>query len=103
MSISEMDFSRLCREFGIRQPDRQIPRRSRRGIRRLDVYFDAERVVVEIDGIGHADPENWLDDHERQNDIVIQGDRTFLRVSTWVIKYEPEYFMEQLALALGKG
>ncbi len=38
-----------------------------------------------------------FDDHERQNDIVRQGDRTFLRVLTWVLRYEPEVFMSQLA------
>lgn len=103
MSMGELDFARLCRRYGIRKPDRQVPRRSRRGRRRIDAYFDAERVVVEIDGIGHVDPAQWMDDHERQNDIVIQGDRTFLRVSTWVLRYEPEWFMEQLRRALGQG
>jgi hypothetical protein len=42
------------------------------------------------------------DDHERQNDIVLRGDRIFLRVFTWVLRYEPEVFMTQLAQVVGK-
>lgn len=97
MSVGEVDFSRLCRKFGIRPPDRQVRRKSTRGTRCIDAYWDAERVVVEIDGAGHADIAVMFDDHERQNDIVRQGDRTFLRVLTWVLRYEPEVFMSQLA------
>lgn len=55
MSVGEVDFSRLCRKFGIRPPDRQVRRKSTRGTRCVDAYWDAERVVVEIDGAGHAD------------------------------------------------
>lgn len=102
MSMGELDFSRLCRQYDVRPPDRQVRRRSERGTRHIDAYWDAERVVVEIDGTGHADLEVMRDDHERQNDIVIQGDRTFMRVFTWVLRYEPEIFMKQLATALRK-
>lgn len=97
MSVGEVDFSRLCRKYGIRPPDRQVRRTSTSGTRYIDAYWEAERVVVEIDGAGHADIETMRDDHERQNDIVRQGDRIFLRVLTWVLKYEPEIFMSQLA------
>ena len=61
-------------------------RKSRRAPRFLDCYWDAERVVVEIDGAGHADIEVMRDDHERQNDVVLQGDRIFPRVFTWVLE-----------------
>lgn len=100
-SMGELDFSRLCREYGIRKPDRQVWRYGARGERRrLDVYFDAEGVVVEIDGIGHTDLETWIDDQERQNEVVISGDRLFLRVSNLALRYEPEVFMDQLQRAL---
>lgn len=101
MSMGELDFSRLCRQYGIRPPDRQVRRTSSSGQRCIDAYWDAERVVVEIDGAGHADVEVMRDDHERQNDLVIQGDRIFLRVFAWVLKYEPEVFMSQLAQVVG--
>lgn len=102
MSMGELDFAKLCREYGIRPPDRQVRRKSAQGTRFLDCYWDAERVVVEIDGAGHADIEVMRDDHERQNDVVLQGDRIFLRVFTWVLRYEPEVFMSQLAQIVGK-
>ena len=102
MSMGEHDFARLCREYGIRPPDRQVRRKSTQGRRFLDAYWDAEKVVVEIDGAGHADVEVMRDDHERQNDIVLRGDRIFLRVFTWVLRYEPEVFMTQLAQVVGK-
>ncbi|MFN8184866.1 MAG: hypothetical protein U0R23_10630 [Candidatus Nanopelagicales bacterium] len=44
-----------------------------------NVHFDAEGVTVEIDGVHHTRPEVWIADHERQNDLVIGGDRVFLR------------------------
>jgi len=98
-SMSEIDFGRLCRRYGIRKPDRQVMRNVN-GRRYLDVHFDAEGVTVEIDGVHHTRPEVWIDDHERQNDLVIGGDRVFLRVSTFVLRYEPEVFMLQLRRAL---
>lgn len=101
MSMGELDFSGLCRQYGIRPPDRQVRRTSSSGQRCIDAYWDAEHVLVEIDGAGHADVEVMRDDHERQNDFVIQGDRIFLRVFAWVLKYEPEIFMSQLAQVVG--
>lgn len=102
MSMGELDFARLCKRYGLRPPDRQVRRKSTRGTRHIDAYWDAERVIVEIDGAGHADAEVLRDDHERQNDLVLQGDRTFMRVFTWVLKYEPEVFMAQLSQVVGK-
>lgn len=103
-SMGELDFSRLCREYGIRKPDRQVWRYGSRGERRrLDVYFDAEGVVVEIDGVGHVELAQWIDDQERQNEVVVTGDRVFLRVSNFVLRYEPEVFMDQLTRALAEG
>lgn len=103
-SMSEIDFGALCRKYGLRQPDRQIRRKDARGRSRfIDVHFDAEAVTVEIDGLQHLELEIWLDDQDRQNELVIAGNRTFLRVSTWVLKHNPAHFMAQLARALGQS
>lgn len=98
-SLSEIDFGGLCRKYGIRKPDRQVLRNVN-GRRYLDIHFDAEGVTVEIDGVQHTRLDIWMDDHERQNDLVIAGDRIFLRVSTFAVRYEPEVFMLQLRKAL---
>lgn len=103
-SMNELRFARLCRKYGIREPDRQVWRRDGKGRRRrLDVYWEAEGVVVEIDGIGHTNLATAMDDHYRQNSIVLQGDRIFLRVSTLVLRHEAETFMAQLVEALEQG
>lgn len=99
-SMGELDFGRLCQRFGIRKPDRQVVRWAN-GRRFLDVHFDEERVTVEIEGVHHLDPEVWVQDTTRQNELVINGDRIFLRAATWMVKYEPDVLMDQLARALG--
>lgn len=101
-TMGERDFSRLCTTHGIRTPDRQVRRKDSTGKHRyLDAHFDAERVVVEIDGFGHLDPEQWIDDLGRQNDLVLGPDHCVLRVSTWEVKHDPDRFIDQLQRALG--
>lgn len=101
-STSELDFAQICRRYRLREPDRQVPRYDSHGrLRRIDVYWDAESVHVEIDGFDHIKPGRWMDDHTRQNSLVVQGHRIFLRVSSWALRYEPELFMIDLARALG--
>ncbi len=103
-SMGEIDFGAVCKRYGIRTPDRQIRRRDAQGVfRYIDAYFDVENVTVEIDRLHHVDVEVWMDDQVRQNDLVIDGHRTFLRVSTWIPKYDLDIFMTQLGRDLGKG
>ena len=103
-SMNELRFARLCREHGIREPDRQVRRRDSRGkLRRIDVYWDAEGVVVEIDGVGHSDLEVEMDDDYRQNSLVISGDRIFLRVSTATLRHDSDTFITQLKAAHEQG
>ena len=78
-ALSEIDFVRLCRRFGLPEPTRQAVRMMPDGRRR---YLDAEwrlpdgRVVaVEVDGAFHMRMENWIDDQLRQNMVVIGGTR----------------------------
>ena len=103
-SMNELHFARLCRKYGIREPDRQVWRRDgKRRPRRLDVFWDEEGVVVEIDGIGHLDQMVRMDDDFRQNCMVLTGDRIFLRVSTLALRHWPDDFMTQLIAALEQG
>ena len=71
MSMGEHDFARLCREYGIRPPTGRW--RKARGAAASSTPTGMPKVVVEIDGAGHADVEVMRDDHERQNDIVLSG------------------------------
>lgn len=101
-TLGERDFARICHEYGIREPDRQVRRKDADGrARYLDVYFDEERVVVEVDGLGHLALDVWMDDQVKQNERMISGDRIFLRTSNVALKWEPWVIMDQLRRALG--
>jgi very-short-patch-repair endonuclease len=96
-STNEVDFAALCRRYRIPQPVRQTRRRDSAGKWR---YTDAEFVlpdgrvlIVEIDGLHHLDPENWLEDIKRQNTLMVATGGLLLRVATWTLKREPDDFM----------
>ena len=40
----------------------------------LDVRWRRWRVVVEVDGVGHLQPDRWIDDSLRHNEIALSGD-----------------------------
>ena len=99
-ALSEIDFGRLVRRFGLPNPDRQVVRRDGRGRRRwLDVYFDKWGVVVEIDGFWHMEAETWWADMERDNELTIAGERV-LRYPTFVVREQPETVARQIIAAL---
>ena len=103
-SVPEVDFARLCSRFSIPKPVRQVRRQDRQGRWR---YTDAEftsptgTVIVEIDGLQHLDPRNWIDDIDRQNSLVLNSTVRVLRVASWTLRHEPEAFMRTLRDALG--
>ena len=102
-ALSEIDFAKLCRRYGLPEPDRQVRRTDRRGRRRfLDVYWGAFRLHVEIDGAWHTDVEQWWSDMRRQNDLWIAGDRV-LRFPAFVITTRPAEVAAQLREALRAG
>jgi hypothetical protein len=49
-SIGELEFARLCREFGLPEPDRQARRVGPNGVIYLDSEWSADEVIVEIEG-----------------------------------------------------
>jgi hypothetical protein len=102
-ALSEIDFVRLCRRFGLPEPVRQSVRVEASGRRR---YLDAEwrlpdgRVVVaEVDGALHLLPDQWWDDMERDNSLVLDG-RLVLRFPAFVVRSQQRAVAIQLARAL---
>lgn len=102
-SFAEIDIGRLCREAGLRPPDRQRIRYDKEGRRR---YFDCEWVlpngriiVLEIDGSFHLEAERWWKDMKRKRSVVVSG-RTALRCSSIEIRLEPHDIIGDL-VAIG--
>jgi hypothetical protein len=84
-ALSELDFIRLCRRFGLPEPDRQERRRDASGRNRyLDAYWRRWRLHVEIDGSHHM----W-----------IAGDR-ILRFPATLLRQDPAKVMRQIHTAL---
>jgi hypothetical protein len=98
-ALSEIDFVRLCRRFGIPAPQQQTVRADRSGRRRyLDATWrrrDGRLVAVEVDGALHLTPTRWWDDQYRQNELVLAG-TIVLRFPSVVVRTEPELVAAQL-------
>jgi hypothetical protein len=102
-AISELDLLRLCRRFGLREPDRQVRRRDRSGrLRYLDAEWrlpDGSRLVLEVDGAHHLDVQHWEADIRRERGLVISGARV-LRATSIEVRLEPAQLAADL-VALG--
>ena len=102
-ALSEIDFARLCRRFGLPEPTRQGVRVERDGRRRyLDVEWrlaDGRVVCVEVDGAYHLEARQWIADQLRQNRIVIGG-TIVLRYPSIVVREQPELVGAELAEVL---
>jgi very-short-patch-repair endonuclease len=94
-SLGELDFARLCRSRGLPNPSRQVVRKRATGRAYLDVSWDDIGLAVEIDGSQHTWGLALTDDHFRQNDLVIQGDRV-LRMTLMGLRLQPDAFMDQV-------
>ncbi len=94
-SINEHDFARLCRTWDLPEPvgQRRVYDASGK-LRAIDAEFrlpDGRIRRVEIEGLHHFEPANFLRDIDRHNDLIIKGD-VYLRVVSFTIKYEPDRF-----------
>ena len=102
--LSEIDFGRLCRRYGLPEPIRQQMRRDRDGRRRyLDAEFrarDGTTVVVEVDGAVHLLVQTYWDDMDRQNSLTVHGERV-LRYPTVAFYLQPARTMREIGVALG--
>ncbi|GAA4108245.1 hypothetical protein GCM10022415_00740 [Knoellia locipacati] len=97
-SLGELDFTALCRRYGVPPPLRQSVRTGPSG----RVYLDAEweGLVVEIDGGHHLLGLNPTDDALRANEVAL-GSTRVLRIPLLGLRLEPGRFMVQVARGLG--
>jgi hypothetical protein len=102
-ALSEIDFVRLCRRFGLPAPMQQAVRRESGGRRRyLDASWrrrDGRLVVVEVDGALHLNAKRWWADQLRQNEITL-GDAIVLRFPSVIVRTQPDVVAAQLRRAL---
>ena len=98
-SLGELDFTKLCRQRGLPEPDRQTVRQNARGRWYRDVEWDGLGVLVEIEGIHHDAPENVIEDTLRQNSFTIQREAV-LRIPLLGLRAVPDLFMDQVEAAL---
>jgi hypothetical protein len=101
-SIGELDFARLCRRFGLPEPDRQVRRRGPDGVFHLDSGWSAYNAVVEIEGLHHLEAAQALADASRQNELTIGNDRV-LRIPVLGLRISPDHYMTQVARLLRAG
>lgn len=97
-ALSELDFTRLCRRYGLPPPSRQVVREAANGRVYLDVEWEEIGLVVEIDGAHHRMALNAVMDALRQNDVVLT-DRTVLRIPALGLRVNERAFMTQVAQA----
>src|SRR5690606_34080718 len=99
-AVSEIDFVKLCRAYGLPQPDLQRTRTDASGrVRYLDAFWEEFRLHAEVDGGYHLDAESYWADMERQNGLWIDGE-LILRFAAWAVRHEPERVASQLRRAL---
>ena len=101
-SLGEVDIGRELRRRGLPPPTRQVLRRDARKRYYLDLYWEAWRLVVEVDGIHHTWAENVVGDALRQNSLVISGDAV-LRLPLLGYRLCPDDFFAQIEEALRKA
>jgi putative AbiEi antitoxin of type IV toxin-antitoxin system len=96
-SLGEIDFTVLARKAGLPPPIRQSVRLDSMGRRR---YLDADfgTFAVEVDGGLHLRAQTYWDDANRQNDLVLGGDR-ILRFPTIAIRLDEAGVIRQLRRA----
>ncbi len=100
-SLGELDFARLCRERGVREPCRQVVRETPGGRSYLDVGWQDDELVVEVDGAQHRWGLAVTGDNLRQNDLTLSGDRV-LRIDVIGLRLETDRFLAQVALGLAR-
>ncbi|HKC26757.1 MAG TPA: hypothetical protein VKB75_01975, partial [Jatrophihabitans sp.] len=100
LTLAEIEIGQLAIRAGLGPPHRQGLRRDRDGkVRYFDAEFalpDGNTLLVEIDGCGHMEVETWLDDSDRQNEVVIDG-RVVLRFPSLTVRLNEGRVVDQLA------
>jgi very-short-patch-repair endonuclease len=101
-SLNELDFAAMCRRRGLPEPDRQVVVSSAVGRSYLDVRWTRWRVVVEIDGLGHLQPDRWIEDSLRHNEIALSGD-VVLRIPSLGFRLDPDRHLDAVERALRRA
>ena len=104
-SLAELAVARMCREYGLPLPDRQVPQRDAAGrVRYTDCEWrlaDGTVVVLEVDGDFHMEVEHWESDIARERDLVTTG-AVVLRCTSREIRDTPSVVATSLR-AVGVG
>jgi hypothetical protein len=74
LAMSEIDVARDFRAAGLPEPDRQVPRERAGGRRYLDCRLEEFGLTLELDGAGHDDPLQRLDDLVRDIGTLAEGE-----------------------------
>jgi very-short-patch-repair endonuclease len=100
-ALSELDFLRnVIRPHRLPEPDRQVPRADEAGRRRwLDAVWEKARLIVEVDGAGHADILQYWKDMDRDNQQKLSGYDT-LRYASFAVRYHADYVAGQIRQVL---
>ena len=102
-SGAERDVNKMCRDFNIPFPVRQVCRLDSDGRRRwTDAEWrlrDGRTMVLEIDGAFHMEVTQWTADKRRARRIST-ADRVVLGATAFEVRHEPEEVARDL-IALG--
>lgn len=101
-SLPERDVDQIRRRCGLPAPTRQAPVRRPDGRYYLDLAWLQYSVAVEVHGIPHLGVQQWEQDLERANEIVIEGPRLLI-FSSYAIRHEPDRVGDQFVRLLCRG
>ena len=91
-SLAEVDVARMCRDSGLRVPDRQVPRVDSAGRRRFtDCEWrlaDGRTLVLEVDGAFHLQVQHYESDVRRQRRLT-SPTRVVVRCTAQEVRDEP--------------
>lgn len=103
-SINELDVGAACRARGLPEPSRQEVRTGARGRVYLDLFWDEEKLHVEIQGAHHFVGLKVVDDSLRLNDLAIRSsDLISLQIPILGWRVSPEPFLDQIEAGLEEG
>lgn len=102
-SLGELDVAEDFRRRGFPEPDRQEIRRRPSGTQYLDCELSAYGLVFEIDGVGHEDPRQQLDDLLRDIDVAADA-QTTIRIPLVLYRLDRERVLDRIeALLVARG
>lgn len=99
-SLPERDFDEARIAAGLPRPTRQQRVAAADGRYYLDAWWEGFNLAVEIHGIAHLAIEQWSQDLQRANELVIDG-RRVLAFSSFAIRHQRDTVIDQLRRAVG--